>query len=106
MQEKPKSFEKYKSNSRFYYVIRFDIEFDKTIAAWKYDEVKLPYGQPTYDKIVDAMVSFKYPIDKMQAIINNYLLDQNDVEAKNDFVEMQSWRKYSKDYAKEIMINF
>ena len=104
--EKPNIFERRKRNCRFYYVVRFNIIFDTTDGVWVYDEVDLPYGNPTYDSIVDAMISYKYPIDKMQAIINNYLLDSHDSNAVKEFEEMQQWRKYSKEYAKEIMNNF
>jgi hypothetical protein len=39
----------------------------------------------------------------MQSIINNYLLDNEDVEILNDFKKMQDWRKVSKQIAKDIL---
>jgi hypothetical protein len=38
----------------------------------------------------------------MTAIINNYLLDADD-DSKREFVEMQNYRKYAKQLAKEIL---
>lgn len=102
----PNIFEKCKRGYRFYYVVRFNIVFDPENGRWKYDQVDLPYGEPTYEDIVNAMISYKYPVDKMQAVINNYLLDSDDPAAREEFTTMQNWRKYSKGYAKEIMSNF
>ena len=59
-----------------------------------------------YDGLVNKLVSYKYPNDKMQAIINNYLLDPNDESANKEFIEMQKWRSESKQIAKEILEKF
>ena len=59
-----------------------------------------------YGGLVNKLVSYKYPNDKMQAIINNYLLDSNDESVKQEFIEMQNWRSESKQIAKEILENF
>lgn len=104
--EAPKIFEKSKKGYRYYYVVRFNIEFNNKQEKWDYDQVDLPFGDPTYDDIVNAMISYKYPIDKMQAVVNNYLLDPDNDSNKNEFINMQEWRKYSKEYAKDIMSNF
>jgi hypothetical protein len=39
----------------------------------------------------------------MQAIINNYLLDSDNLNAIEEFNQMQDWRKFAKSYAKEIL---
>jgi hypothetical protein len=39
----------------------------------------------------------------MTAIINNYLLGQDDVDAKSEFNEMQKYRKEAKLIAHEIL---
>jgi hypothetical protein len=104
--DKPNTLEKRNLNNRYYYVVRFNINFDSNIGMWKYDEVKLPYGKPNYEVIVNELVTFKYPVDKMQAVINNYLLDGDDPSIKDEFKQMQDWRKFSKEYAKEIIKNF
>ena len=59
-----------------------------------------------YAGLVNKLVSYKYPNDRMQAIINNYLLDPNDELAKQEFIEMQKWRSESKQIAKEILEKF
>lgn len=60
----------------------------------------------SYAGLVNKLVSYKYPNDKMQAIINNYLLDPNDESIKQEFIEMQNWRSESKQIAKEILEKF
>ena len=59
-----------------------------------------------YGGLVNKLVSYKYTNDKMQAIINNYLLDSNDESVKQEFIEMQNWRSESKRIAKEILEKF
>ena len=39
----------------------------------------------------------------MQAIVNNYLLDSEDPLIKEEFKQMQDWRKFAKSYAKELI---
>lgn len=65
--------------------------------------VNINDGSPTYSKLVDTIVSYKYPSDKMQAIINNYLLDSDDEEIKKEFQDMQAYRKWAKEKAKEAL---
>lgn len=66
--------------------------------------VEQPLG---YDKVVNAIVSAAYPSDKMQAIINNHLLDSeddDDYEAHTEeFEAMQQWRKHAKEVAREVI---
>lgn len=100
---KPKLFEKKYYNNRFYYTIKFNVMYKKSEAEWTWDSVNLPYGKFDYDTIVNAIVSYRYPADKMQAIINNYLLDKDDQKVIDEFNEMQEWRKYAKSHAKEIL---
>ena len=59
-----------------------------------------------YAGLVNKLVSYKYPNERMQAIINNYLLDPNDESANQEFIEMQKWRSESKEIAKEILEKF
>ena len=64
--------------------------------------VRIP--QPIgYDTIVNAIISAAYPADKMQAIINNHLLEADNAEHEQEFAEMQEWRKTAKSVAKEAM---
>lgn len=87
-------------NHKKTYLIKFNIIQDGNKVT--YDTVQI-VGELTYDNIVNAIVSYKYPADKMQAIINNYLLDNEDQIAINEFKQMQDWRKFAKSYAKELI---
>lgn len=61
------------------------------------------FGTRTYDGIVNAIVCDHYPADKMQAIINNYLLESESKEHQAEFAEMQAWRAKAKSVAKEVV---
>lgn len=60
-------------------------------------------GTRTYDGIVNAIVCDHYPADKMQAIINNHLLESESKEHEAEFAEMQAWRVKAKRVAKEVV---
>lgn len=61
------------------------------------------FGTRTYDGIVNAIVCDHYPADKMQAIINNHLLESESKEHEAEFAEMQAWRAKAKSVAKEVV---
>lgn len=61
------------------------------------------FGTRTYDGIVNAIVCDHYPADKMQAIINNHLLESESKEHQEEFAEMQAWRVKAKRVAKEVV---
>lgn len=63
----------------------------------------LPNAVLDYDAIVNAIVSDAYPQDKMQAVINNYLLDPSEADTKAEFEAMQAVRKKAKAYAKDLL---
>ena len=71
--------------------------------SYEYEHVDIPAGKFEYGGVVDALISYKYPIDKMQATINNYLLDPNDAYAIEEFNKMQAWRKEAKEIAKQAL---
>lgn len=71
---------------------------------YKWEQVNVPIEKWDYSGIVDALVSHKYPIDKMQAVINNYLLDPEDAYAIDEFNKMQAWRQEAKEIAKEALL--
>lgn len=56
-----------------------------------------------YETLVSNLITIKYNTDKMQAIINNYLLDADDELVLQEFNEMQDYRKQCKKVAKEIL---
>lgn len=63
--------------------------------------MKLPVADFEYGSIVSAMINDVYSNDQMQAIVNNYLLGDHTHDA--EFNEMQEYRKYAKNTAKEII---
>lgn len=71
--------------------------------AWK--ELLVPFAKFNYGGIVNALISMKYSSDEMTAIINNYLLDSEDVEAREEFIAMQEYRKVAKAIAHTILNN-
>lgn len=87
-------------NHKKLHLIKFNIQEDGNNVTF---EVAKVIGELTYDKIASAIISAKYPADKMQAIINNYLLDSENQNAIEEFNQMQNWRKYAKSYAKELI---
>lgn len=86
--------------TRRYFV---NIDLEKIDNMYRWEQVEIPAGKFDYSGVVDALVSHKYPVDKMQAVINNYLLDPNDPDILKDFNEMQQWRQQAKAIAKEAL---
>ena len=99
---KPNIVETYIEFATKRYAVNIDVAH--TIDGWEYDRVIIPAGKWNYSGVVDALVQYKYPIDKMQAVINNYLLDSNDAYSIDEFNKMQAWRKEAKDIAKEALL--
>lgn len=99
--EYPQLVEMFIVNATKRYYVNIDVAFDGD--EYKYNQVGIPAGKFDYAGVVDALVQHKYPIDKMQAVINNYLLDPNDVFAVEEFNAMQAWRKEAKEIAKEAL---
>lgn len=65
--------------------------------------VTLPIGVINYDAIVDAIITQRYPSDKMMAVINNYMLSPEKEAIAAEWQEMQAWRKRAKEVAKEAI---
>lgn len=85
-------------------IIPYDITVhDNDYYSWRELDIKTKYF--SYDGIVNLLICRKYPSDKMQAIINNYLLDPTDETALSEFNEMQEFRKTVKSIARQIMDN-
>lgn len=68
-----------------------------------YEAFRTPLSY-NYSSLVSLIIREKYSDDKMQAIINNYLMEINDSEHKEEFLKMQEWRMHAKEIAK-IIIN-
>lgn len=62
-----------------------------------------PPGIPDRGQIINAVIRQDYPEDRMEAVINNYLLDPTDEDAKVAFDEMQEFRKSAKEFADSII---
>ena len=77
------------------------VEVSPSIFAWR--EISIRFTNFNYGGLVDALINIKYSPDAMTAIINNYLLDQDNVDAKSEFNEMQAYRKEAKAIAREIL---
>jgi hypothetical protein len=99
---KPNILETYVLSGIRHYDINIDIMQEGEMYKW--EQVSVPYDKWNYSGVVDALVSHKYPIDKMQAVINNYLLEPENEEFVTAFNEMQSWRKEAKEIAKEALL--
>ena len=99
---KPNILETYILGGVRHYDINIDVIQEGEMYKW--GQVSVPYDKWNYSGVVDALVQFKYPIDKMQAVINNYLLDPNDAYAIDEFDKMQAWRKEAKEIAKEALL--
>ena len=91
---------KEKVNCQYFYDINIIDGYNEPIT------IQLGISKFNYGGIIDALINYKYSTDKMQAIINNYLLDPNDESVKQEFIEMQHWRSESKQIAKEILEKF
>lgn len=85
--------------------INFDIQ-QQTLddfPQYVYRSVTLAPGVWTRDAIISALIDERYPHDKMDAVVNNYLADPTDAEAKEEFDEMQSWRREAKKMADRLL---
>ena len=98
----PEIVDKYVINGANCYDINFNIVKEQD--WYSYEQAKIPNGRFDYGGIVDSLVQYKYPNDKMQAVINNYLLEPENPEYITAFNEMQTWRKEAKEIAKEALL--
>ena len=61
------------------------------------------------DNLISSLIKANYPADKMDAIRNNYELVKDGTagdkaeEYTQEYLDMQDWRAYSKELAKEII---
>lgn len=98
---KPQLVDTYILNGQRLYDLNLEITQEGNMYHW--EQIQLPFNKFNYSGVVDALVVFKYPNDKMQAVINNYLLDPTNQQTLDEFNQMQEWRKYAKELAKEIL---
>lgn len=55
-----------------------------------------------YSVIIEKLIRDKYSVSQVEAIVNNYLLDNTNEEYLKEFNDMQEWRKKAKNIAREI----
>ena len=84
-------------------IATFSVSEKQDDGTYKYQIYTLEPAVLDYDSIVNAIVSKEYPNDKMQAIINNYLLDPSNKDTTKEFNDMQAFRKKAKDWAKDLL---
>lgn len=76
---------------------------EEGIDMWQWDSVTLPVGVWDYGAIVDALVRIQYPSDRMEAVTNNYLANQADMDSAVAYTEMLRYRGDCKVLARELM---
>lgn len=100
--DKPNKFIKFNYMGKTFYDVNFDIieEIKDGVQGFSFRNLRLNIFNFNYDNIVSEIITQEYPNDKMTAIINNFLLDPSNRE---EFDEMQKFRKFAKAWAKEIL---
>ena len=58
-----------------------------------------------YNVLVSHIIKAYYDDNRMSAIVNNYIMDQDDEEHKQEFLQMQNIRKLAKETARYIIKN-
>ena len=71
--------------------------------GYEWHSVELPPGRWSYALIVNALVEERYPVEKMQAILNNCFDDLFNADNQAEYRAVQEWRKKAKRYAREAM---
>lgn len=84
-------------------IATFSVSDKQDDGTYKYQTYTLEPAVLDYDSITNAIISREYPNDKMQAIINNYLLDSSNEDTTKEFNDMQAFRKKAKDWAKDLL---
>ncbi len=70
---------------------------------YRHKAVTLEPGVWSYGAIVDAIITAEYTGGRMQAVINNYLADPADEEARAEMQQMQQVRLMAKRIAREAL---
>lgn len=84
--------------------VPYDIfEVSPGIFSWR--ELDMRATNFNYGGLVAEIVGISYSDSEMTAVINNYLLDPEDEDAKREFIEMQECRKKAKEIARQILNN-
>jgi hypothetical protein len=65
--------------------------------------ILFPTGYWDYGTIVDTLIKERYPSDRMEAVTNNHLANQADMESAQAYTEMLRYRGECKVLARELM---
>lgn len=82
--------------------MQLEDENQTEVTEYTYDFVRVRFPF-TYETLVSDIVKSEYSSDKMEAVINNYLLNPENVEHKAEFDNMQQWREQAKIIAKQAL---
>lgn len=84
------------------------LDGEEAMQQWESEDIVISHKQPLTsddrDTLISKIIRAKYSSDKMEAIVNNYLLTKT-AENKAEFKEMQEWRSYAKELASQIISN-
>lgn len=67
------------------------------------DKVSIICDTYNVSNLINAFIREKYSASQVEAIVNNYLLDDTNKEYLKEFNDMQEWRKKAKNIAKKIV---
>lgn len=67
------------------------------------DKVSIICDTYNVSDLISAFIRERYSVSQVEAIVNNYLLDNTNKEYLKEFNDMQEWRKEAKSIAKTIV---
>lgn len=67
------------------------------------DKISIICDTYNVSDLISAFIREKYSVSQVEAIVNNYLLDNTNKEYLKEFNDMQEWRKEAKSIAKKII---
>lgn len=70
---------------------------------WSFRSVRLEPGVWSYDAIVSAIIRAEYPSDRMEAVVNNYLVSPDEGDHRAEFTTLQEHRAKAKRVAREVI---
>ena len=88
-----------KIDNNTYHFIPYDINNVDGVYSWKY--IEIPPEKFSYTGFIDSLVTLKYSLKDILAIMLNNLSDPENEKYKKELKELQDWRMYVKNYAKE-----
>lgn len=74
-----------------------------TVIGYEVKYLEGTESELTYAAIVSAIVTARCPRDRMEAIVNNYLLDPTSEDAASEMAEMQRIRLEAKEIARRAI---